>query len=357
MVYLAQKLMANLVKQTKLELANVGPNSKPIKQKSGQKVINLDYVDNFTQKLFSYRQSENLSSRIKFKIQDLIDAYNKEWRFVIAEAKSRQSDNEGFRQIYVPKDSIMSEEQVFGYKDKKKEEKYIYLTKTPAKDRKQSTGVDKPSSGNKNNVAVLHETKPTANKMASLLSALKADDDHEYNKYIGAGNSDEEEDEDIAGVVERRKSQNNFNLAGINFQKYHDEKPFSDGVRREILNMFNEYKELEDKNHAKEELLAICNQYKIERYQFVGYFLSNALAEKPNDFRKYISLVFEIFHVEEKLLDKQQMVEAVNVCVACLPDLIIDYPNAKTYAQEIFSLAVLHKVMTAQEEERYNLHI
>lgn len=104
--------------------------------------------------------------------------------------------------------------------------------------------------------------------------------------------------------------------------------------------MFNEFKELEDKNHAKEELLSICNQYEIERYQFVGYFLSNALAEKPNDFRKYNALVFEFFHVEAALLDKQQMLEAINVCVACLPDLIIDYPNAKIYAQEIFTLAV-----------------
>lgn len=44
----------------------------------------------------------------------------------------------------------------------------------------------------------------------------------------------------------------------MNFQKYQDDKP-SAGVRREILNMFNEFKELEDKNHAKEELLSICN--------------------------------------------------------------------------------------------------
>lgn len=40
---------------------------------------------------------------------------------------------------------------------------------------------------------------------------------------------------------------------GTNFQKYQDIKP-SAGVRREILNMFNEYKEMEDKNHALEEL-------------------------------------------------------------------------------------------------------
>ena len=53
MVYMAQKLMANLVKHTKTDLKNA---PKPVQQKkSGQKVINLDYVDNFCQKLFSFR--------------------------------------------------------------------------------------------------------------------------------------------------------------------------------------------------------------------------------------------------------------------------------------------------------------
>jgi len=45
------------------------------------------------------------------------------------------------------------------------------------------------------------------------------------------------------------------------------------------------------------------------------------------------------------------------VCVACLPDLIIDYPNAKIYANEIFTLAVKHEVMTNEEEEKYKKHI
>jgi len=62
--------------------------------------------------------------------------------------------------------------------------------------------------------------------------------------------------------------------------------------------MFNEYKELEQKEHAKSELLAICTQYSIERFQFVGYFLSNALAEKPSDFRQYLGLVLEYFFKE-----------------------------------------------------------
>jgi hypothetical protein len=73
--------------------------------------------------------------------------------------------------------------------------------------------------------------------------------------------------------------------------------------------MFNEYKQLEDKEHAKDELVSISEQYSIDKYFFVGYFLSNALTEKPDDFRKYIGLVFEFFYTEAKLLKKEQMLE------------------------------------------------
>ena len=51
------------------------------------------------------------------------------------------------------------------------------------------------------------------------------------------------------------------------------------------------------------------------------------------------------------------MMESINVCVATLPDLIIDYPNAKIYANEIFSLAEKHGVMSTEDCEKYKKHI
>jgi|APSaa5957512535_1039671.scaffolds.fasta_scaffold29797_1 hypothetical protein len=68
--------------------------------------------------------------------------------------------------------------------------------------------------------------------------------------------------------------------------------------------MFNEFKELEQKEHSKEELISICKQYQLERYQFIGYFMNNALAATPNDFTNYINLVFDYFFKEQKLLDQ-----------------------------------------------------
>jgi len=98
-----------------------------------------------------------------------------------------------------------------------------------------------------------------------LLSGLKADDDVEYKKFLGTDGEHTDEDEDASKIVDRRISMNKFNEVGMNFQKYHDIKP-SQGVRREILNMFNEYKELEQKEHSKEELISICKQYELKRF-------------------------------------------------------------------------------------------
>ena len=108
--------------------------------------------------------------------------------------------------------------------------------------------------------------------------------------------------------MDRRLSLNVTNETGENFQKYQEMKPPA-GVRREILNMFNEYKELDDKEHAVSELISICEQYEIEKFQFVGYFLNNSLAEKPADFRHYMNLCFQHFFEEKKLLTGAQMIE------------------------------------------------
>ena len=53
-------------------------------------------------------------------------------------------------------------------------------------------------------------------------------------------------------------SMNKFNDIGFDLHVYQETKPAA-GVRREILNMFNEYKESENKVHARDELIAICD--------------------------------------------------------------------------------------------------
>lgn len=135
--YMINKLMIDLVKTARVEMKNGSLHSNAKFNKKSNKSINLEYADQICQKLFSYRQDDRLQSRIKFKVQDIIDSYNKEWRYTIADAKSRISDSEGFNKIYVPKDRILTEEQVYGsarktsfHADKKEgTTKYFYREK------------------------------------------------------------------------------------------------------------------------------------------------------------------------------------------------------------------------------------
>lgn len=167
---MVDKLMTDLCKQAKIEWKNAASNQQAkdakLPTKKNPKVINLDYADNVCQKLFAHRQHETLSSRIKFKIQDLIDNHNKEWRFIIAEAKSRQSDSEGFQKITQPKEQIITEEngeKVFSSNKKG----YFYR----AKSKEPKPRADEGSAKGKKETE-----KQNSNKMANLLSCLKAGD-------------------------------------------------------------------------------------------------------------------------------------------------------------------------------------
>ena len=131
--------------------------------------------------------------------------------------------------------------------------------------------------------------------MANLASSLSADKDQA--KYLGhQSSSDDDLDDEAKLFADRRMSMNKYNNL-MDFHKYTETKPDA-GVRREILNMFNEYKDQDNKEHARDELIDICEKYQIEKFQFVGYYFANSLAEKPDDFRKYINLVFEYFFTE-----------------------------------------------------------
>ena len=109
--YMVTKLMNNCVKNLKHEAKT--PQASPWPAKKGTKEITLEFVDKVGQHLTQLRHHKDLEARIKFKVQDMIDEYNKHWRFVVAEHKAKAADTDGFKQIYVPKDQILTEQQVF----------------------------------------------------------------------------------------------------------------------------------------------------------------------------------------------------------------------------------------------------
>jgi len=57
--------------------------------------VNLTFLENTLSKIFSFRNSSELSSRVRFKVQDLIDEYQKEWKGIIY-GERNIIDEEGF---------------------------------------------------------------------------------------------------------------------------------------------------------------------------------------------------------------------------------------------------------------------
>ena len=57
--------------------------------------VNLTFLENILSKIFSFRNSSELSSRVRFKVQDLIDEYQKEWKGIIY-GERNIIDEEGF---------------------------------------------------------------------------------------------------------------------------------------------------------------------------------------------------------------------------------------------------------------------
>ena len=118
-----------------------------------------------------------------------------------------------------------------------------------------------------------------------------------------------DDDKDAKKMDRRRISFNKKNSTGQDFESHLKVGP-APNVQREIQNMFDEYRESEDQEHAKEELIDICDKHKIPRHQFVGYFLNNSLSEKPDDFRHLLNLVLQYFFIEQKLLTHDEMKNA-----------------------------------------------
>lgn len=65
------------------------------------------------------------------------------------------------------------------------------------------------------------------------------------------------DDEDAIKLVGRKVSLNTDNVVGLNFEKYNTIKP-TKHIKLKIGNLFMEFKESLDKQHATEEFLSIC---------------------------------------------------------------------------------------------------
>lgn len=145
--------------------------------------------------------------------------------------------------------------------------------------------------------------KSKDNRFKNMLSGL-------LGASAAEGASEESADDDAKKMDRRRISFNKRNSTGQNFEAHLKQGRPEPSVLREIQNLFQEYRESEDRGHAQQELIDICDKNSISRHQFIGYFLNNALSEKPEDFRHLQDLVLDYFYVEQQLLNTDEMKSA-----------------------------------------------
>jgi len=77
--------------------------------------------------------------------------------------------------------------------------------------------------------------------------------------------------------VARKISMNRVNVVGLNFEKYNDKKPVP-AIKLRIHNLFMEYENSLDKDHAAAEFLEICQSTGTEKFMAIGYILNNAFS-------------------------------------------------------------------------------
>jgi hypothetical protein len=129
--------------------------------------VNLTFLENTLSRIFSFRNTQDLSSRVRFKVQDLIDEYQKEWKGVIY-GERNIVDEEGFQYRYVPKEAAAITRELEGEPKKK--------------DRKQSNVSDGKKKGfvyvkKQQPQPVTEEKASPVTPMQMLLGGLKADDE------------------------------------------------------------------------------------------------------------------------------------------------------------------------------------
>ena len=238
--------------------------------------INMEYVEGCLQKVFSFRHSDALSQRVRFKIQDLIDEYEKpgSWRDAVS-AFRMLVDEDGFEVRYVPKDAIVGDEP----KRRGPDSGYIYVKK----EAKEAA-----------------DRKSPAKAMKDLLHSLKPDD--------GESQEEEEEDEDVKKILSRKVSLNEQNVVGMNFEKYNDQKP-SQEVRRKIANYLAEFSQTADAQHAKASFGEILRETSVQPCVFVGYILHNAFSQDQDGWTRALALVVDYLFRQEQLITDKEVLE------------------------------------------------
>lgn len=110
-------------------------------------------------------------------------------------------------------------------------------------------------------------------------------------------------------LVDRKISMNQVNVIGLDLEKYNDMKP-SKEVKRMITNLFTEYNESGDVEHACNEFQEICEKTGTQNFVFLGHLMNNAYAMNPQGWQSILTLIVDYFFKDRKLFQSADLIEA-----------------------------------------------
>lgn len=84
--------------------------------------------------------------------------------------------------------------------------------------------------------------------------------------------------------------------------------------------------------------------------------MNNAFAMDMAGWQSISTLVLDYFYKDRHLFEPKDLIEGVNVSLANFVDMLIDYPNSKLYAYDLFDKLTTMQVMTSDQNSRYKQH-
>ena len=253
-------------------------------------------------------------------------------------------DEEGFQYKYVPKVVIKTE----GGRSRKQSETYVYIPKT-----EKSKETLKQDHFMK---SLIEGLKPTAELQVAGGEVSKRRMTYEEDEDAVDPN-DETLDEDLRKILGRRVSMNEQNVVGIHFEKYNREAKPSSEVRRKIANFVLEYKETKDRAYAKTAFVDLCQELNTPHFNFVGYILYSAFSQDSAGWKDLFSLIIDHLYLTETLLTEEDLLEGMHVSLANFIDTIIDYPQSRDYAFEMFDRLGALGIIKEDMIDKYKTHV
>ena len=214
--------------------------------------------------MFKERTNTQVESRVRFKVQDLIDKFEKDWKHEIFFLRRNEVDSDGFQKKYVPKGSKLAQQ------DSYPNQKGAGGKGRPRKNSK--LGEEQKKQGAQGSKAANAETGTKAKSMYHLFQSL-APEVSEENK----AEESLSEDEEFNRLVDRRMSVNIDNVIEVDFERYNQHKP-SQQMKLKIRNLAMEYLQGLDQEHASEEFTDICQKHDTKPFIVIGLIIKYAFS-------------------------------------------------------------------------------